>query len=116
MRVGLIAMLRASEDGTLRGCLPLAGRSVIAWQAALLQSLAVERVLCLTEATTGDIIALQQDLEGQGVQFHALKGQADRGAERGRGRGQQQGPGRGGDEGRGRGHGNGRGNGNGRGG
>lgn len=50
-------------------------------------------------------------------EFHALKGQADRGAERGRGRGQQQGPGRGGAEGRGRdsGQGNGRGRGNGNG-
>lgn len=74
MRIGLIAMLRASEDGSLRGALPLAGRSVLAWQAALLRTLGVERVLCLSEGTTGDIIALQQELEGQGVQFHALKG------------------------------------------
>jgi len=74
MRVGLIAMLRASEDGSLRGSLPLAGRSVLAWQAALLRSLGVERVLCLIESTSADVIALQQELEGQGLQFHALKG------------------------------------------
>lgn len=74
MRIGLIAALRAGEDGGLRAALPLAGRSVLAWQAALLRSLGVERVLCLTEATSGEIIALQQELEGQGVQFHALKG------------------------------------------
>lgn len=74
MRIGLIAALRAGEEGSLRAALPLAGRSVLAWQAALLRSLGVERVLCLTEATSGEIIALQQELEGQGVQFHALKG------------------------------------------
>jgi hypothetical protein len=74
MRIGLIAMLRANEDGTLRAALPLAGRSVLAWQADLMRSLGAERVLCLTETTTGEIIALQQELEGQGVQFHALKG------------------------------------------
>lgn len=74
MRIGLIAALRRSDDGALRAALPLAGRSVIAWQAALLQSLGVERVLCLTDGPDADIIALQQILEGQGVQFHALKG------------------------------------------
>jgi hypothetical protein len=74
MRIGLIAALRRSDDGALRAALPLAGRSVIAWQAVLLQSLGVERVLCLTDGPDADIIALQQILEGQGVQFHALKG------------------------------------------
>lgn len=74
MRIGLIAALRRSDDGALRAALPLAGRSVIAWQAALMQSLGVERVLCLTDGPDADIIALQQILEGQGVQFHALKG------------------------------------------
>lgn len=74
MRIGLIAALRASDDGTLRAALPLAGRSVLAWQAALLRSLGAERVLCLTEATGGDVIALQQQLEADGVQFHALRG------------------------------------------
>lgn len=74
MRIGLIAALRRTDDGALRAALPLAGRSIIAWQAALLQSLGVERVLCLTETPGADIITLQHALEGQGVQFHALKG------------------------------------------
>lgn len=74
MRVGLIAMLRTNEDGTLRGAMSLAGRSVLAWQADLLLALGIERVLCLTEATTGEIISLQQQLEAHGVQFHALRG------------------------------------------
>ncbi|MBX9728897.1 MAG: hypothetical protein K2X31_08320, partial [Sphingopyxis sp.] len=75
MRIGLIAALRRSEDGTaLRAALPLAGRSVLAWQAALLQSLGVERVLCLVDAPMGAVLDLQHELEARGVQFHALKG------------------------------------------
>lgn len=76
MRIGLIAALRRSDDGTLRAAMPLAGRSVLAWQAALLTDLGVERVLCLTEslAATDDILGLQHALEAGGVQFHALKG------------------------------------------
>lgn len=76
MRIGLIAALRHSEEGSLRAALPLAGRSVIAWQAALLQGLGVERVLCLTETPGGTVIELQHLLEGQGLQFHALRGLA----------------------------------------
>ncbi len=76
MRIGLIAALRRSDDGTLRAAMPLAGRSVLGWQAALLTDLGVERVLCLTEslAATDDILGLQHALEAGGVQFHALKG------------------------------------------
>ncbi|WP_073974829.1 hypothetical protein [Erythrobacter donghaensis] len=76
MRIGLIAALRHSEEGALRAALPLAGRSVIAWQAALLQALGVERVLCLAETPGGTVLELQHMLEGQGVQFHALRGPA----------------------------------------
>jgi hypothetical protein len=74
MRIGLIAALRAGADGGLRAALPLAGRSVLGWQAMLLRSLGVERVLCLTDTPGAEIIALQHELEAQGVQFHALKG------------------------------------------
>lgn len=76
MRIGLIAALRHGEDGSLRAALPLAGRSVIAWQAALLQGLGAERVLCLAEAPGGTVLDLQHMLEAQGVQFHALRGLA----------------------------------------
>ena len=76
MRIGLIAALRHSEDGALRAALPLAGRSVIAWQAALLQTLGCERVLCLAETPGGTVLDLQHMLEAQGVQFHALRGLA----------------------------------------
>lgn len=75
MRIGLLAALRRSGDGNaLRAALPLAGRSVLAWQAVLLQSLGVERVLCLVDAPTSEVLDLQHELEARGVQFHALRG------------------------------------------
>lgn len=76
MRIGLIAALRRSDEGALRAELPLAGRPVLAWQAALLRSLGVDKVLCLTDSGTasGAVLALQHSLEGSGVTFHALKG------------------------------------------
>lgn len=74
MRIGLVAALRRSEEGALRAELPLAGRSVLAWQVALLQSLGVERVLCLAERTGGAILDLQHTVEAGGASFHALSG------------------------------------------
>ncbi len=74
MRIGLLAALRRADDGSLRAAMPLAGRSVIAWQMALLQSLGVERVLCLTETAGADIVALQHALEAQKMQIETLQG------------------------------------------
>lgn len=76
MRIGLLAALRRNVDGTLRAAIPLAGRSVLAWQAALLTDFGVERVVCLTEnlAASDDILGLQHALEAGGVQFHVLSG------------------------------------------
>ena len=75
MRIGLISALRRSADGPLRAELPLAGRSVLAWQVALLQSLGVERVICLTDgAAKLGILSLQHSVEAGGAAFHTLKG------------------------------------------
>lgn len=74
MRIGLVAALRRSGEGALRAELPLAGRSVLAWQVALLASLGIERVLCLTESTNEAIFDLQHGVEAGGASFHALKG------------------------------------------
>jgi hypothetical protein len=74
MRIGLIAALRRNADGSLRAELPLAGRSVLAWQVDLLQSLGAERVLCLTETTTAEVLQLQHMIEAGGAAFHALQG------------------------------------------
>lgn len=74
MRIGLIAALRRTKTGVLRAELPLAGRSVLAWQVALLHALGAERVLCLCETTGAEITALQHAVEAGGAEFHALKG------------------------------------------
>lgn len=74
MRIGLIAMLRTGNNGLLRGEMRLAGRSVIAWQAGVLQSLCAERIICLAEdSANAELIGLQQRIEGQGLQFHHLR-------------------------------------------
>jgi hypothetical protein len=74
MRIGLLAALRRTETGDLRGELPLVGRSVLAWQAALLQQLGAERVLCLCETSGGVVLELQHSVEVGGAAFHALHG------------------------------------------
>lgn len=74
MRIGLIAALKRTPEGVLRAELPLAGRSVLAWQAALMQALGAERLLCLTDTAGPEIIALQHAIEEGGASFHALKG------------------------------------------
>ncbi|AUX70001.1 hypothetical protein CHX26_11345 [Porphyrobacter sp. HT-58-2] len=74
MRVGLIAALRDAESGERRASLMLAGRSVLAWQVALLQSLGVERVLCLCDRRDREVLQLQHMVEAGGAAFHALQG------------------------------------------
>lgn len=76
MRIGLIAALRTSEDGALRAQQPLAGRSVLAWQFALLRSLGAERVLCLTDPSDagGAAVHLPAEIEHAGAVFQALRG------------------------------------------
>lgn len=74
MRIGLIAALGRSTEGTLRAALPIAGRSVLEWQAALLRALGVERVLCLTDNPGRAILDLQHAVEVEGAGFHALSG------------------------------------------
>lgn len=75
MRIGLISALRRSLDGTPRAELTLAGRSVLAWQVALLQALGAERVICLTDNAAGPaILPMQHNVEAGGAAFHVLKG------------------------------------------
>jgi hypothetical protein len=74
MRIGLIAALEPTQAGGLRAELPLAGRSVLGWQVALLQSLGAERVLCLCASTGGEVLRLQHMVEAGGAAFHALNG------------------------------------------
>lgn len=72
MRTGLIAAFQRTDDGDLRGELSLAGRSVLAWQVALLHSLGTERVLCLCASNGSEVLRLQHAVEAGGAAFHAL--------------------------------------------
>lgn len=74
MRTGLIAAVTRTDAGGLRAQLPLAGRSVLAWQVDLLRDLGAERVLCLCETTSGEVLRLQHAVEAGGAAFHALSG------------------------------------------
>lgn len=74
MRIGLIAAVTRTAAGDLRAELPLAGRSVLGWQVDLLRMLGAERVLCLAESATGEVLRLQHEVERAGGTFHALQG------------------------------------------
>lgn len=74
MRTGLIAALARTDTGALRAELPLAGRSVLGWQVALLRELGAERIVCLCNGAAGEILRLQHEVEASGAGFHALTG------------------------------------------
>ena len=74
MRTGLIAAITRTDTGALRAELPLAGRSVLAWQVDLLRMFGVERIVCLCEGAAGEVLRLQHEVEASGASFHALKG------------------------------------------
>lgn len=74
MRTGLIAAVTRTNAGELRAELLLAGRSVLAWQAALMRDLGAERILCLCEEPSGEVLRLQHAVEADGAAFHALSG------------------------------------------
>lgn len=74
MRTALIAALARTDSGTLRAELVLAGRSVLAWQVALLRTLGAERILCLCDGAQGEVLRLQHAVEAEGAAFHALRG------------------------------------------
>ncbi len=76
MRTALLAAIKRTESGELRALLPLAGRSVLGWQSDLARRLGCERVICLCEAPTPEILALQQETEARGGEFHAVRGNA----------------------------------------
>ncbi len=74
MRTGLIAAQSRTAAGGLRADLRLAGRSVLAWQVDLLRSLCAERIICLCDDASAEILPLQHQIEAAGGSFHVLKG------------------------------------------
>ena len=66
MRTALLAALKRTDTGELRAELMLAGRSVLAWQVALANDLACERIICLYDAPSEEVFALQREVEAAG--------------------------------------------------
>ena len=46
---------------------------MLGWQAALVRDLGCERIICLCESTTPEILELQREIEGEGGEFHAVR-------------------------------------------
>ncbi len=74
MRIALIAAVKRTTSGELRAELMLGGRRVLEWQADLAQALGCDRIICLCDAPTNTILALQRAVEGAGAEFHAIRG------------------------------------------
>lgn len=74
MRIGLISTLERSDDGGSLALLPFAGRTLIEWQASLLQDLGCGRIVCLVERLEDGLLPLQHRLEQDGIGFHAVRG------------------------------------------
>ncbi len=74
MRTALIAALRRTPSGALRGELSLAGRTVLARQVDWLRSIGCERIWCLCERVDGEVLRLQHEVEASGGSFQALRG------------------------------------------
>lgn len=56
--------------------MPFAGRSVIGWQIDLAQALGCERIICRCDIAGPEILALQQEVEAGGGEFHAVRSNA----------------------------------------
>jgi hypothetical protein len=74
MRIGLVAALARTPDGELRAQVPFAGQTALAWQIALLRAMQAERIICLCDDASPDILGLQHAIEADGGSFHALRG------------------------------------------
>lgn len=74
LRTALLVALKRTNNSDLRAMLPLAGRSVLAWQVDLARQLGCERIICLCEAPQTEILELQRETEATGGEFHAVRG------------------------------------------
>lgn len=74
MRTALLSAIERTPEGTLRAFLAMGGRPVIAWQLDLAIKLGCERVACLCEGTTPELIDLQRQAESAGLRFNLVRG------------------------------------------
>lgn len=74
MRIALLSTLEQTPHGARRAFLRLGGRTVLAWQVDLARQLGCERILCLAEGPSPELIELQREVEQAGIQFHLVRG------------------------------------------
>lgn len=74
MRTALVAAIKRTPSGNLRAELTLGGRSVLAWQIELAQALGCERVVCMCECPSEEVLAQQKWVERDGHEFHVVRG------------------------------------------
>lgn len=74
MRTALLSALERTETGVPRAFLELGGRPVIAWQADLVRELGCNRIICLCDGPTPELLALQQAAEADGVKVNLIRG------------------------------------------
>jgi hypothetical protein len=74
LRVGLLSITDAvsGEPQGLRGYLTIGGRSLARHQLGLALALGCTRIVVVTEALTGEVIALQHAAEAGGARFHVI--------------------------------------------
>ncbi len=73
MRIALIAAERRTATGDLRAQVPFAGRTVLEWQGEQAIEWGCERIVCLCEQPSGAVIDLQRRVEGDQIDFHAVR-------------------------------------------
>lgn len=73
MRIALIsAAIHSASGGTNVALMPLAGRSLAHRQVDLALALGCERIACLADGPSGEILRLQHAAERAGAKFHAI--------------------------------------------
>ena len=74
LRTAFISAVKRTDRGDLRAHAMMAGRSVLGWQVDCARSLGCERIVCLCDATTPEVLAQQSLVEAWGAEFHAIRG------------------------------------------
>lgn len=74
MRIALLSAQYRGSDGELVAGYTLAGRSLLEWQTDLAIHLGCERIMCLADFASPEILQAQQFAERRKLEFHAVKG------------------------------------------
>lgn len=73
MRTALLSARRHNSEGELRALARMAGRSILSWQADFARELGCQRIICLSDAPSPELLALQRELEADGLEFHLVR-------------------------------------------